>query len=618
MNSKPSLFMFIRRSRLAVIGALILCLLAANAHAPSTFAADDERTIRIIEAKGSVTVKKSGGSLSLNGYQGMTLSEGDSIAAGTDSHVILRVEDEGDEITVGADSELYISDLSIQQNDTVTRLYLNTGSAWVEAHSLSGDKEVFEMVTTEGALHVRGTNFLMFVNPLTGQTSMVVASGIVQARQQNKFDPQQSNVVSVYPAQQINLDSRTQVPDLKTKVGVADIEQIVNQAPAQVLESIIRNSSEVQQENEQLMERLKQSLEKGSVSPDANANLYLSDQLQMDQYRHNIDQMLLNIAKQAVDAKKIDEKQMQQIIDEANQGITDPKFKLDRDRAKPLDRTAGLDPEVEKAKQQANEAAVRAKEEQRQMLDNQQRLASLIAQIEQAKRAVEEANRQAAEEAAKRAEEQLKQQLDEAARKAFEERKQRNEQSSRPVQTGRIQPGGPGSAAPPDNSGPNNPGPTPSEPEMSIALNSASISGNTVTAALTMSGFTGENSFFAVEVHLLYDSSRLSYQGNGKVARNPHAIFGARDGSTELIRAYEGERVSELLYAAAFGLPAESNAGLSVEGEQLLVEIPLTLIRTGTEDLNIQLIYFKVVDQDGNTVLDGSDLLQNPVTVPVQ
>jgi len=420
---------------------MIVGMFGFLANAKEAFAAVT-RVAVVTEIEGTVKVKKSGGTKSFNAFKNMSLNEGDAITTGKGASIVLELASskaEQDEITIGENSQVNFSKLE-DQGGTKAKMNVWAGSLWVKVKSISNADDTFEVETPTAIMGVRGTNFFQRVDPITGQTSLIVASGVVRAsttvssgqEQEVQRSTQDPNFVNVYPAQQITLDSRSEVGDLKTKIDIVNIEDLVGQASPKIIEKIIKNAAEIQAENEKTKQELSERLNSGNTNPVSNANLLIRDMNDLNRVNANIDNIVGNIAKQAADSKKLESANLNKIIDEANQKITDPNKKIDLNKVQPIDKTAGLDPEVQAAKQAALEAQQRYAEEQRKLIENQQRLAALLNKILEDKKRIEEANRKALEEAAKKAAEQLKAQLDAAARARFEADQKQREQEKKP------------------------------------------------------------------------------------------------------------------------------------------------------------------------------------------
>ncbi|WP_282936701.1 FecR domain-containing protein [Paenibacillus sp. RC67] len=151
---------------------------------------------------------------------------------------------------------------------------------------------------------------------------------------------------------------------------------------------------------------------------------------------------------------------------------------------------------------------------------------------------------------------------------------------------------------------------------MGVILKSVRNPDNTVTATLALKNFVNAKALYAAEMHLAYDK-RLSYNGDGTIAKNPNAVFGSLPQSVEILKEYKSNDQSELIYAAT-NYEAGSGANLiTVDGEMLLIDIPLTLSGTDINNLKVKLLYFKIVDKNGNVVSEVN-LQNNPVEVIVK
>ncbi|WP_438448616.1 FecR domain-containing protein [Gorillibacterium sp. sgz5001074] len=400
--------------------------------AAETAEAKSSRLAVITDVGGDATVQAAGASQAYDAYTNMGLNQGDLIVTGANSYVVLKIKDTDDELTIGADSEVYISELAKKGSGKSSKLKMWAGSVWSSVKKLVSDDDELQVETPTAVMAVQGTNYLVTVNPKTKETSVIVASGVVRVdsssvladpESQQTMNTQENRYVLVYPAQQINLDKRDEVKDLRTKVEFIDMGSLVNQAPPKVLESIIKNKAEIDKENAEFLEKQKQQLEQNVHRP-AGSTLLIKDQSDLDKIGKNLDNLVGNLAKAAIDEKKIQQK----TIDEANKKIDDPLKKLDLSKVEQLDKTAGSDPELEKLKASQKAAADAEKlrqqaEEQRRLLDMQARLEAVLKQIENEKKALDEANKKAQEELQRQAEAAYLQSLTEAEKAKFEESK---------------------------------------------------------------------------------------------------------------------------------------------------------------------------------------------------
>ncbi|MFB6364789.1 FecR domain-containing protein [Paenibacillus elgii] len=433
---------FNRRKRKPVFWALVFAMalqgttsiaLASPANAKSA------RSAAVVEVTGDVTYKKSGGLRSYAAYQDLNLNQGDSIVTGPSSSVVLRVVDREDEITIGANSEVYISELVEKNGGKKTKVKSWAGSLWAKVKSLVGAKDEFEVETPTAVMGVRGTNFMTSVNWKTGKTTMAVAAGIVSVSEAesaaDRGKAQDAGSVSVYPAQQASLDSPGLNNDLRTRAEYADPKALVEAADKKVLESFIKNIGDIQKEQDKIKAQLQENLDKGVNKPDGRSILKITTPAGLDAVRNNFDRFLSHLAKSAVDAGKLTQK----AVDDANANIADASRKLDIHNPPALDKNAGIDPEVEQLKNQAEQINTAFEQEQRQLRENQAKLATLLDRIEADRQRIQDQNRKAVAEADQKATDQYTSTLSGDEKKQFEESQRKNanqpapDSSSRPT-----------------------------------------------------------------------------------------------------------------------------------------------------------------------------------------
>ncbi|WP_217266742.1 FecR domain-containing protein [Paenibacillus tianmuensis] len=401
--------------------------------------AKSARSAAVIEVTGDVTYKKSGGSRSYAAYQDLNLNQGDSIVTGPSSSVVLRVVDHEGEITIGANSEVYISELVEKNGGKKTKVKSWAGSLWAKIKSLVGSKDEFEVETPTAVMGVRGTNFMTSVNWKTGKTTMAVAAGIVSVSEAesaaDRKKEQDAGIVSVYPAQQASLDSPGLNNDLRTRAEYADPKALVEAVDKKVLESFIKNIGDIQKEQDKIKAQLQENLDKGVNKPDERSILKITTPAGLDAVRNNFDRFLSHLAKSAVDAGKLTQK----VVNDANANIADASRKLDIHNPPALDKHAGIDPEVEQLKNQAEQKNTAFEQEQRQLRENQAKLATLLDRIEADRQRIRDQNQKAVAEADQKATDQYTSTLSADEKKQFEESQSKNtnqpapDSSSRPT-----------------------------------------------------------------------------------------------------------------------------------------------------------------------------------------
>lgn len=274
------------------------------------------------------------------------------------------------------------------------------------------------------------TNFIVYVDPKTGQTSMIVAAGVVKAPLDEKgttldlLTRGTTKTTLIYPSQQINLD-KEKVEDLRGKVELLDpTDLLTGLASAKVIEAIIKNKAAIERENEALLEKKKKELE-NQLKQDPTVGKTLKKSEELDKLSENLDKLIGNLAKEAIAQKKIDQKLVDTVIKDVDQKLKDPDKAIDLSKVEQLDKAAGVDPAAELLKKQAELERLRAEKRDREaaelelMIENQRRLAELLKKLEAEKQRQEEANKAALEEAKKRAEAELKAQMEKAIQEAL-------------------------------------------------------------------------------------------------------------------------------------------------------------------------------------------------------
>jgi hypothetical protein len=139
---------------------------------------------------------------------------------------------------------------------------------------------------------------------------------------------------------------------------------------------------------------------------------------------------------------------------------------------------------------------------------------------------------------------------------------------------------------------------------------------------LYMNNFVDANMLYAAEAHLVY-SNLLYYAGSNEISGGSDTVFGAQTQSAETLKEHSGNPESELIYAASnYESVAGSSSNFQVSGEQLLVTVPLnisTSVPSNVTTVPVKLVYYKVVNKDGNTVAEFNGIT-NPkvINVPVK
>ncbi|MUG86684.1 hypothetical protein GNP92_10050 [Paenibacillus timonensis] len=424
------------------------------------------RTAVIVALQGEAKVQPAGSSLQYDAFEGMTLQQGDRIIVGQGG-AQLRIKDTGDEVNLGEYSVLDISRLAGGPQGKTTKLTMLSGMAYFAVTDLHGKPDTFQVVNGNHTLDVKGTHFLVVTDPVTGASSLSVVAGAVStgsSRPASGGSLNQQPPIVIYPAQQIYLGgSEPGGP------SVVDPTRLIQNTPPGVIESLLKNAEKIQKENEQT----KKSLEEQANTPKQPADANLPQQLaDLNKISQNLSNLVGNLAQEAVKQQKLSSVQVQQLIDEANRSL-EGNGKIDLDKVQPLDKTAGVDPELAKREQLLKE---KQEELNRLQLELQNEHQALIQRILEQQAKLQEENRKAQEEARARAQEQFTNQLPPQDREQFLADKRKLEQEK--IQRGGSTPPSPAPVVPTAPSGgtsaPSNPNPNPNpnpEPPASFTLN---------------------------------------------------------------------------------------------------------------------------------------------------
>ncbi|WP_217593064.1 cadherin-like beta sandwich domain-containing protein [Cohnella sp. GbtcB17] len=421
----------IRKYGLALLAALLMLLPVSAAIGGKANAASSSRIAVIKQLSGDVEVQKAGGSKQFKAFAKLSLNQGDKLITGSKGSAVLQFANgtsEDDKFTVGENATLTFSKLS-DKKGTVTKVSMLKGTAWVDVKSIKSKDDDFKLETPTAIMGVRGTAFFARVNPATGGTNTAVMSGVVRFTSENVENmgsgsgesaggtgsSGSSKTIDLYPTQQISLEP-TSGDDLREKTTLVDIEEIVKNAPPEVIEAILRSKEKIDEENRQTVDKFKQT----GVPAELQQSL--------DKFAQNIEELLGVIAKQAIEQKKIDQQQVKKIEEQEK-----TSFNLTKDRLELTD----LQKQKQQAVRQKQEEAAKKKaaEDAAKKQELEERLAGQMQAIEAAKLAQTEANRKAAAEAAAKAETALLGSMTPIQKQQYNKDKANNYGSPAPAQT---------------------------------------------------------------------------------------------------------------------------------------------------------------------------------------
>lgn len=547
----------------------------------------DAKTVRvavIVALSGDVTIKKGGGSKSYDAYESMSLNQGDTVYTGASSSVTLNLSNGDADVTLGENAEINVSDLNTSDGNKKSKLKVWAGSMWVKVKSLAGSDDEFEVETPTAVMGVRGTQFFVTVDPKTGAIKMAVGAGKVSASTvKNGADStQKSSITYLYPTQQISLDSRDETDDLSLKVDFLDLDDFIKDASPEIIREIILNKAEIDKENDAFIAKKKKEIEDGKFVDDTS--LTVKDQAELDKVKQNLDNLIGNIAKKALTENKVDKESLNKIIEQANAKIDKLEKKLDLDKVKELDKTAGVDAEKEKIKKELLQKLEAEKlkkqlEDAKKQEELKKQLAAALKALEEQKIKILAAAKVAEEKAKAEAEAKLKESYTDKEKKDFDDKKNGTNTSV------------PGSGGNSGNSGDTDPVLIPA-----VSLGATAIPGSLsgFNLDINLSNFVGSNDIYGVEVHLLYDENTYYFNNPNSPIMNGN-IFKPQN-SADHIKEYQGSNGKELVYAVTnFG---STSGNITVAGTQKLVTIPLHGI--GEQTITVGKIV--IVRKNGSTV----------------
>ncbi|WEK53686.1 MAG: Ig-like domain-containing protein [Candidatus Cohnella colombiensis] len=399
-----------RKFTLHLLAIIIVAVPLLATYAGEVSAATSRVTI-IKEMKGTVKVKKAGGSKEFTAFAKMSLNEGDILSVGDSSSAILAFSNgtsEDDKMSVAANSTLSFSKLT-SKNGTKTKVTMFNGNAWIDVKSIETKDDQFTIETPTAIMGVRGTHLFVGIDPVTGAMKLIVGAGVVSATPSGlNTEDQSQKMTFIYPLQQISIDgdgSDSSSPQ------VFDIQSFINnvQQPA-VLESLLRSMSDINKENELFIERMREKLQ-GDSSTGQFPSLPDLDPSEVERLQLNLSHLIAAIAKTAIDSKKLTQSQLDSILNEMNKTLDLNKSKLELTEQEKLQIERQRLLELEQLKQA--EAQKKKEEELRKKQE------ALVNQLLEQQKKLEEAKQKAQEEKLKKAQEEYEKQLALAERERF-------------------------------------------------------------------------------------------------------------------------------------------------------------------------------------------------------
>ncbi|MFC4100051.1 FecR family protein [Paenibacillus xanthanilyticus] len=363
--------------------------------------------------KGGVSVLKSGGSKPFKAFKNMSLNEGDLLKTGKDGSVQLELasdDSDRDELTVGSESEISFTKLK-DKTGSKTKLNVWAGTLWVKVKSVAGAEDSFEVETPTSIMGVRGTKFIVVVNPRTRVSNVVLAAGVIESVVNKNTGSGSGTGKStvIYPTQQI---VQTQIGgDVETIVSSIDIDSFVQDVPPDVIRAIVTNAANIDEEQKGQLEQWEQQLKGGALSGSKPKEANSLEELK--RLEHNYQLMISLIAQKAMQTKKIESKELENLVKQTNDEAG--RIVVDLNTEEKLDLTESERRALEEAKKLQEQERARY-EQERLLLEQQRKLQEALAQkLEDLRKENEERNREALEKLAQKAED-LKKPVDQATK----------------------------------------------------------------------------------------------------------------------------------------------------------------------------------------------------------
>lgn len=267
----------------------------------------------------------------------------------------------------------------------------------------------------------QGTVFLIGVDPATGDTRIMIQSGVGSATRANLQSPPTPNSPAfVYPAQQMHiLPGQDGDTDGASQTTVIDIDDFVRNAPASVIEALIRNKADIERENAALMDQMGEQIRAGG----GDAGLMPDREDLEEKFKSNLNNLIDSVISKAVEQNKLDSERVRDLLAQTTQEL-DRRTDLERnmpDRNADRHRQEQMQSAAEQRRRQMEEQ----KKKQEEFVQRNQEQQDLI---NEKKRKLEEAKRKAEEEVQKKAAEQLKNRLAESERQRLEAMQKQREQ----------------------------------------------------------------------------------------------------------------------------------------------------------------------------------------------
>lgn len=586
---------------------LVISVLITGSYGVSA-AAFESGGAYLASVKGEVSVTKAGGAQAIPAFDNMKLSQGDQIITGDNGSVTIKVKQPESERTLGRNSNATITKLSQSASGNTFSIKLWNGSMWSSVASLGGaDQDTIE--TPGSTLRVKGTQFYVGIQS-DGTLSVFVASGLVAASFDDYLSP--ASPILIAPTQQLNVNALSLPAQLQDAVSVVDVTKLANQADPVVLQAMISSAAAITSENDELRLQLQRSLgeqvqpalQRGGISSDIS----IKGQEDLDTYLMNINNLVSNIASEAVRLGKIQSNAMNEILNQVNREIPNIDQKIRLNPIQSINPLGGVDSGVAQQKEQEllRLEAFRKEAEQKQLRlqsEIKAKLGETMQQLLSIQQELNAANQSILEQLQSEAEKMYISQLSADQLASYQQNKQqlKNESSSSPSTQNANTNTNTTAPAIPDRSN------SRVTPDITLVQDKTAQGFN---LSIHFKRFTGSNAFYGTEFHFVSDNNLEVVNPDNRFLNESYF---ASTNSVDLVKSQMGTVGSsaatkkESIYAATqFG-----NASNITISDGVLATIPFSVTGDGT----LKLSYVKIVDKTGKVVLELND--PNPGLPPV-
>lgn len=356
-----------------------------------------KRTAKIEEVRGIVMIQKNGGVKLIRAYDGMILQQGDRISTNPYASLRLIIQDTNDEITISENAEFFIANLDEAMGNKRTKLTIWNGSIWAKVTPLVNSKDKFEIGTPSSTMNVRGTNLLVGIDPVTGESRFLIASGqgVVTPNGQGS-----GSSTVVYPGQQAVVGDNSEDP-INT---IVDIDSLIENTSSAIIEAIIQAKAAIDRENAEYIAEMT-----GNQGP---------SQEDIERIIQNLDNLVGNIVKNAIEQGQVDEQAIKALIEQVNKQLG---LRLDLDKVIPPQLTDAEKEKEAQLKKLEEERRKKAEEAKRKQDESKKQNEALQKKLKELQEKQKEQKEKVEEERRKQAEELYKSKLSEAERLKYEQ-----------------------------------------------------------------------------------------------------------------------------------------------------------------------------------------------------